>query len=87
MANEVFVCNESVHNSAKHHLCLMYFVLFSRVQFSRRYGNVASIRQIRERHKEEDPKNKTPILKNQPVSVLLWRELHWHRKCIFRQLC
>ncbi len=39
------------------------------------YGVVASIRQIRERHKEEDPKNKTPVLKNQPVSVLLWGEL------------
>ncbi len=56
-------------------LSLMYFVLFSLVYSS--HGIMASIRQIRERHKEEDPKNKTPVLKNQPVSVLLWRELHY----------
>ncbi len=71
---------QSVHNSAKRHFVFDVFcTVFTCVQFSRRYGNMAlwpSIRQIHERHKEEDPKNKTPVLKNQPVSVLLWRELH-----------
>ncbi len=55
----------------------VFCTVFTCVQFSRRYGIVASIRQIRERHKEEDPKNKMPVLKRQPVSVLLWRELHY----------
>ncbi len=50
-------------------LCLMYFVLFSLVYSSHgvmaiwRFGvNTSNTR-------------KTPVLKNQPMSVLLWREL------------